>query len=83
MKKFLVGNPLVAITILKHDERAALSVPIELLIRELDNERGVEIVYLKPEPVPAPHSADRCLEIEGSFLALERMISEMVKNIAL
>lgn len=81
MKKFIVGNPLIAITILRNDERAALNVPIELLVRELDNERGVEIVYLKPEPVPVPDSADRCLEVKKAFFVLDRMTSEMVKNI--
>ncbi|KAK5075769.1 hypothetical protein LTR70_009763 [Exophiala xenobiotica] len=77
MKKFIVGNPLIAINILRNDERAALNVPIELLVRELDNERGVEIVYLKPEPVLVPDAADRRGEVEKAFLVLDPRVSQV------
>jgi uncharacterized protein (DUF302 family) len=39
-KRILLGNPLVAITMLKHDMKAGLSVPVELLVVEATREEG-------------------------------------------
>lgn len=33
-KRIILGNPLIAITMLKHDMTAGLAVPVELLVLE-------------------------------------------------
>ncbi|EXJ75108.1 uncharacterized protein A1O5_01804 [Cladophialophora psammophila CBS 110553] len=46
-KRFVLGNPMIAITILQHDLSAGLCVPVELCLVE-EAEGGVKIVWYKP-----------------------------------
>ncbi|RFU28561.1 hypothetical protein B7463_g7766, partial [Scytalidium lignicola] len=43
LKRVILGNPLIAITMLRHDSNAGLCVPIELLIRELEDGKGTQL----------------------------------------
>lgn len=52
--RFILGNPLIAYTMLQHDLDAGLSVPVELLLKELPlTEKGVRIVHFKPSGLVA------------------------------
>jgi uncharacterized protein (DUF302 family) len=44
--RLIVGNPLIAITMLRHDITAGLFVPVELLLLEEDG--GSSLTYVKP-----------------------------------
>lgn len=46
--RWIFGNPLIAITMLRHDYTAGLFVPIELLIAEGDDGIGCNITYVVP-----------------------------------
>ncbi|KIY01368.1 uncharacterized protein Z520_02920 [Fonsecaea multimorphosa CBS 102226] len=46
-KRFILGNPLIAITMLEHDLNAGLCVPVELGLVE-EPQGGVRIVWYKP-----------------------------------
>ncbi|KIW82345.1 hypothetical protein Z517_05372 [Fonsecaea pedrosoi CBS 271.37] len=46
-KRFILGNPMIAITMLEHDLNAGLCVPVELCLVE-EPEGGVRIVWYKP-----------------------------------
>lgn len=50
--RFILGNPLIAITMLRHDLDAGLSVPVELYLVE-EPEGGVRIVWFKPSGLVA------------------------------
>lgn len=45
--RFILGNPLIAQTMLRHDLNAGLSVPIELLLSE-EADGSAKIVHFKP-----------------------------------
>ncbi|TFK43591.1 hypothetical protein BDQ12DRAFT_709331 [Crucibulum laeve] len=48
---YLIGNPLVAQTILKHDLHAALNIPPRLLITEKSDHSGTSVMYHLPSSV--------------------------------
>jgi uncharacterized protein (DUF302 family) len=45
--RVVLGNPLIAITMLRHDVTAGLFAPVELLLTEEDNGRS-SLTYVKP-----------------------------------
>jgi uncharacterized protein (DUF302 family) len=49
--RVILGNPLIAITMLRHDIRAGLFAPVELLIYE--QEEGSSIMYVQPSSLMA------------------------------
>lgn len=44
--RVIIGNPLIAITMLRHDVTAGLFAPVELLL--VDEEDGSSVTYVKP-----------------------------------
>jgi uncharacterized protein (DUF302 family) len=60
-KRVILGNPLLAITMLQHDMVAGLSVPIELLVLQCHDSLGggVDCVYQMPSPLIAALSDDK------------------------
>jgi uncharacterized protein (DUF302 family) len=45
--RVMLGNPLISVTVLRHDLTAGLFAPVELLILEEDNDRS-SVTYIKP-----------------------------------
>lgn len=80
MKRVLLGNPLVAITMLEHDLNAGLHVPVEVLLKELEGGKGTEIVYVLPSSLIASVNPDEKLqaaakELDRKFEALTAHIT--------
>ncbi|KAK2466165.1 hypothetical protein APHAL10511_001807 [Amanita phalloides] len=48
---YTIGNPLIAQTLLKHDIRAALNVPLRLLVVENPEIPGTGLIYQRPSSV--------------------------------
>jgi uncharacterized protein (DUF302 family) len=46
--RWIIGNPLIAITMIRHDYTAGLFLPIELLVAEGDDGVGCNITYVLP-----------------------------------
>ncbi len=71
--RVILGNPLIAITMLRHDLTAGLFAPVELLI--LDEDGGSSLTYVKPssvmvvEPNPPLQSAAEALDAKLAALA--------------
>ena len=42
------GNPLIAITMIRHDLTAGLFAPVEILVTEHEKEQGTNVVYVLP-----------------------------------
>ncbi|KFY44609.1 hypothetical protein V495_03359 [Pseudogymnoascus sp. VKM F-4514 (FW-929)] len=51
--RVIIGNPLIAITMLQHDLNAALSVPVEILLLEDADKKGTSVVYFAPSSLIA------------------------------
>ena len=48
MLRLVLGNPLIAITMLRHDLIAGLFAPVEVLVTEHEDGRGTNVVYVQP-----------------------------------
>jgi uncharacterized protein (DUF302 family) len=46
--RWILGNPLIAITVIRHDITAGLFAPVELLVTEAENGHGATVTYVRP-----------------------------------
>ncbi len=46
--RLILGNPLLAITMIRHDITAALFAPVEVLVTEQEGGQGTAIAYVRP-----------------------------------
>jgi uncharacterized protein (DUF302 family) len=46
--RLIIGNPLYAITIIRHDITAGLFAPVELLVTENMDRAGAKVTYVRP-----------------------------------
>jgi uncharacterized protein (DUF302 family) len=46
--RLIIGNPLYAITMIRHDIMAALFAPVELLVTENIDRAGAKVTYVRP-----------------------------------
>ena len=46
--RWILGNPLIAITIIRHDITAGLFAPVEILVTETESGIGTTITYVRP-----------------------------------
>jgi uncharacterized protein (DUF302 family) len=51
--RWLFGNPVIAVTMIRHDATAGLFVPLELLFTENPNREGCAITYVVPSSLIA------------------------------
>jgi uncharacterized protein (DUF302 family) len=51
--RWIFGNPLIAITMIRHDYSAGLFVPVELLLAEADDGAGCTVTYMVPSSLIA------------------------------
>lgn len=75
MLRLVVGNPLIAITMLRHDPTAGLFAPVELLLTE--EVEGSSLVYVRPSSlmVIAPNQ-----ELQNAALELDRKLEALVRR---
>ncbi len=76
--RWILGNPLIAITMIQHDITASLFAPIELLLVENESGDGATVIYDLPsslmviEPNPALEASARTLDSK-----LEALVSRV------
>lgn len=80
LKRIILGNPLIAITMLEHDLKAGLAVPVELLVRELADGKGTELSYQLPSTLVAGGNADE--KLLKAARELDRKLGELVGWVA-
>jgi uncharacterized protein (DUF302 family) len=51
--RWILGNPLIAITMLRHDIGAGLFVPVEILLTDRLKEQGSTVTYVRPSSLIA------------------------------
>ena len=76
--RVVLGNPLIAITMLRHDATAGLFAPVEVLVTEEDGGRSA-ITYVAPSSlmVVEPNEPLRtaALELDGKLAALATKVT--------
>ncbi|KAI1611192.1 hypothetical protein EDD36DRAFT_315279 [Exophiala viscosa] len=74
--KYVLGNPLVAITMLRHDLDAGLSVPVELYLVE-EPEGGVKVIWFRPSGLVAGYEGAKSELVDAARVLdvkLERFV---------
>ncbi|KAL2069991.1 hypothetical protein VTL71DRAFT_14671 [Oculimacula yallundae] len=83
LKRIILGNPLVALTMLEHDLTAGLAVPVEILIRERSREDGggTDVVWNLPSSLVVAGSSDR--ELSENAKALDEKLDDLIKCVVI
>ena len=76
--RVVIGNPLIAITMLRHDVTAGLFAPVELLLTDEDNGRSA-LTYAVPSSLmvvePNPLLRAAALELDAKLAALAAKVT--------
>ena len=76
--RVILGNPLIAITMIRHDVTAGLFAPVELLI--LDEDTGSSLTYVKPSSLMVVESNPELLSaaqaLDDKLAALAAKVTE-------
>jgi uncharacterized protein (DUF302 family) len=75
--RWIYGNPLIAITMLRHDYSAGLFVPVELLLAENDGGAGCNITYVLPSSLI---SVEENAPLRSAALALDAKVKALVTS---
>jgi len=76
--RVIIGNPLIAITMMKHDITAGLFVPVELYIDAVVGQPGCRLTYLLPSSLIATAENP---ELTAAAEALDAKLSVLVKKV--
>jgi uncharacterized protein (DUF302 family) len=79
MKRIILGNPLIAITMLKRELTAGLSVPVEILVMEKEKNVGTEVAYNLPSSLIAGFNKDE--ELLAAVKILDGKLEGLVRHI--
>lgn len=75
--RVILGNPLIAITMLRHDVSAGLFAPVELLL--MDEGEGSSLTYVKPSSLmvyePNPELLSAAGELDDKLAALATKVT--------
>ncbi|TVY17034.1 hypothetical protein LARI1_G003959, partial [Lachnellula arida] len=77
LKRIILGNPLIAITMLEHDLKAGLAVPVELHVRELENGKGTEVSWQVPSTLVC--GGNRDAELVEAARVLDGKLEELIR----
>ncbi len=76
--RVILGNPLIAITMIRHDVTAALFAPVELLIS--DEPGGSSLTYVKPSSLmvvaPNPQLSAAAEDLDAKLAALATTVTQ-------
>ncbi len=72
--RWILGNPLIAVTMIRHDITAGLFAPVELLVTENADGQGTGVVYVRPSSLMVitdnPPLREAALALDVKFDAL-------------
>jgi hypothetical protein len=74
----ILGNPLIAITMIRHDLDVGLFAPVELLLSEKAGGEGCTLLYVLPSSLIAIDERDA--ELRGAAQALDAKLDALVRR---
>src|SRR5262249_38473896 len=81
LARWILGNPVVAITMIRHDLEAALRAPVELLLVEDENREGVTVIYDLPSSLIVTRENPPLLEAAAALDAkLQDLVTEVTSG---
>jgi len=79
--RWILGSPVIAITMIRHDLEAALFAPVELLLVEDENREGVTVIYDLPSSLMVTHENPALLEAAAALDAkLQDLVTEVTSG---
>jgi uncharacterized protein (DUF302 family) len=75
--RVILGNPLIAITMLRHDLTAGLFAPVELMVEERSSGGGSIVTYVRPSSLIAISSDTK---LRSAAQALDEKLAALVKE---
>lgn len=78
LARWILGNPVIAITVIRHDLEAALFAPVELLLVEDENREGVTVIYDLPSSLIVTRENPPLLE---AAVALDAKLQDLVTEV--
>lgn len=75
--RWILGNPTLAVTMIRHDPDAGLFVPVELLLTE--QPRGTSVLYVRPSSLIALETASA--QLRDAVRVLDQKLSALVDEI--
>jgi hypothetical protein len=78
MVRWILGNPMIAITMIKHDVTAGLFVPVELLLAENESGEGSSIIYILPSSLMATGNAELTKAAKALDAKLEALVAKVL-----
>ena len=75
LARLILGNPVIAVTMIRHDLEAALFAPVELLLVEDENHEGVTVIYDLPSSLMVTRENTPLLE---AATALDAKLKDLV-----
>ncbi|KAH8690874.1 hypothetical protein BGW36DRAFT_364426 [Talaromyces proteolyticus] len=79
IRRILLGNPLIAITMLRQDLDAGLFVPVEVLVKESPERRGTEVLYVLPSSLIAGVNTDD--RLRNAARVLDEKLEALIRHI--
>ena len=76
--RLILGNPLIAITMIRHDLNAGLFAPVELLLTENEGGEGSTLLYVLPSSLIALDDAQA--ELRAAAQALDAKLDALVRH---
>ena len=78
LARWILGNPVIAITVIRHDLEAALFAPVELLLVEDENREGVTVIYDLPSSLMVTRENPPLLE---AAVALDAKLQDLITEV--
>jgi uncharacterized protein (DUF302 family) len=79
--RLILGNPLIAITMIRHDINAGLFVPVELLLTDHSDGNGSSLIYVRPSSLIAiDNNADLLTAAKALDDKLEALIKQAINS---
>jgi uncharacterized protein (DUF302 family) len=75
--RIIIGNPLIAITMLRHDLKAGLFAPVELILIEEDDNQS-SLTYVKPSSLMVVEKNDALL---AAALVLDAKLEALAQKV--
>src|SRR5689334_13890352 len=76
--RVILGNPLIAVTMLRHDVTAGLFAPVEVLLLDEDDDRS-SLTYVKPSSLmvvgPNPELLSAAQQLDAKLAALAEKVT--------
>ncbi|CAD6550388.1 hypothetical protein LMG27952_05004 [Paraburkholderia hiiakae] len=73
--RWILGNPLIAITMLRHDISAGLFAPVEVLLTEAEDGEGTVVTYVRPSSLIVLGDSP---ELKSAAQALDRKFEALI-----